>query len=212
MKFLSTIFLISMGWLYGTSLPIAAQQTDMLKTIQLSSSTSLIVKRVTEPIASSGGAAPQLPAGVVPLDPSSPLAQRLKETYIVALKTGVSEVDLDHAEFKSTSGAEDSVTPRFAVYDAVLDGSTLHYFFVNKGQILLATAQVDGSGAVSDYHQKPLPEAFARIDTAHFGKDKEGRVTLKVREPGKKTRAFQFDGTGTAVSVPADQSSTTSSQ
>jgi hypothetical protein len=199
--------LVNMILFCGASIFAFSQQMAVLRTIPLSPSMLLLIKRATKPTTNSNVITLQTSPGTSPLE-----VTRVEETYIVALKTGDHEVDLDRAVFQSTQGAEDSVIPRFAVYDAVLDGSNLHYLFINKGQILLATAHVDGSGAVSDYRQKPLPEVFDRIDTARFVKDKNGHVTLKVREPGKKTRAFQFDGSGEAVSVPDEQISSTSSQ
>jgi hypothetical protein len=174
-----------------------SQQIDLLRTIALSPSMSLLVTRSVEQMPNTRGITLQSSIGA-----NSVSFHSIHETYTVALKAGNVQVKLEQAQFQTIEGAEDSVTPRFAVYDAVLDGNTLRYFFVNNSRILLATARVDGAGAVSGYQQKALPEKFARIDTARFVKGKDGRVTLKVREPGKKTRDFQFDGAGEAVNVP----------
>lgn len=191
--------------LFSNVLHAIPQQSETLRTIRLSRSASLIIKLVKVPAAVPKGTPSQLPPGFVLLDPSNPLAKAVNKTYIVVFSVGGKEVKLDQLEFRDVpaTGA-DSTAPRFAVYGAALDGENLHYLFVNKGKILLATAHVDGSGNISNYHQRELPAAFERVGVASFTKYQNGKITLEVSEPGKSARAFQFDRNGEVVAVPAE--------
>ena len=180
----------------------AANTAQILRKIQLSPTMSLILERVTEPRTISGEPLSKLPAGVVPLNPDQ--FHPIKESFIISLKTGDFMVELDRAVFQSIEEVKDSASPRFAVYNAVLEGNYLHYLFINKGKVLLATAKVDETGSVSNYQQKPLPEKISGIDTARFGKNKDGETILKVRDSGSKEKVFKFSDAGEAISVPSE--------
>jgi hypothetical protein len=197
---IKTVFSASVLYLLGVSFAVFSQEATVLRTIPLSPSSSLVIKRIIEPLALSTGKALSAPPGFAPLN-----LPKVKETYVVVLRSANSESDLQREEFRSAQGAEDSVMPRFAVYDAVLDGGTLHYLFTKKGKVYLAIATISASGDVSGYRQRLTGDTFSAIEDAHFVKDRQGRTTLRIRKMGKKIEAFQFDSMGEAVSVSPEQ-------
>jgi hypothetical protein len=201
MKISFTSLILTISWFCSIPMLVGAENSSMVKIIKLNPSASLIVKKITDPVTNTDVALPNLPQGVVPLSASSPLAQQIQETYIVSLRTSDTEVDLDKSVFKVNATARDGVRPMFAVYDAMLEGNILYYFFVNKGNFILATATVDASGAVSNYRRQMLPETITQVEKVHFVEDKNGNVLLKISEAGKKIKLFKLSDSAQAISI-----------
>ena len=129
------------------------------------------------------------------------------DIYTVSLRAGEVETVLDRVENITSAEVRESVRPTFTVYGGMMEGNKLWYCFEKRGRVLLAMADVDSSGKVSNYRQRPFPgDRIAWVNSVKFALDKERRPVLDIDHHGKAPyrRAFRFDDAGEPFSVPVE--------